>query len=816
MTLTRGRLRDEVKTRAGVSITGANITVRSPGTTTLWPVYAAESGGSALSQPISSDANGAYAAYAAPGKVDVFISGVPGMADMTLPNVIIPADPNEQVDKTNGTATGLTVTGGAWNGGTITGATFVSPVGLLTTSSTDTLTNKTLVSPVIRGAVQLRQTGPVMFDVDGYADAADLNADGTFKINVNSSYAWNLGLDALRAATISPGGFGWASGRGLRAGSSVYLIENTLKFIDLDSVTVTPAFPGMAINLYSGDGWAGPMGPDHTHLAPGHPDYDGTPAYLAGVAASLTQAQMAAKAPMVDCTGMKGVTVWGLQLQAQKVLDGSPAPTVRPAVGWLVAANQTYDTATAPTAWDRTNGNSGNNTFMSCGASGWTKYADWALIGTALTTLHACAGQSFSNEANSMSLYVGCTALNTSGDPDPAGTAFDSVWYPDDSTPATGQKRMLRIRTGQSAEDGGTSTEVVIIRSEFHDMFPNVAGNSDFPSDSSNAQTNKKRTILIHRVNGLRMLDVPISGSGIAQIELHGQSQNVHLDMCQNYNKGGSGARTNYFIRVMNVNNSNPIKGLTITNLMGTTAPQLGWIGCGTASADDSPAFVNLSVRDNNLTNGMPFFKTLGSYSGAAGTVNLTNSDIDLNGCSYEFGGSIGETVRMWNVPSGGEQWGTSGSNGTNRAKRHYTNGSERLYGPLTVDSGAIVASAGDVTGRHVTSNGAAIVTGDIALTGDWGSSGGTKSIISGNDMGFKFRVTASAGAVSANPVATITFKTAFANAPIAHVSLAVNGVLAPASVFWVEAASTLQITYLGTVTNGTTYDFRATLSAAA
>jgi hypothetical protein len=472
------------------------------------------------------------------------------------------------------------------------------------------------------------QRGPVVFDVEAYANASDLNADGTFENSTDASTAINLAAAAIRAETTGPtSGGGWTGGRVLRFNSPIYTISRTLNFTYLSSCSIVVNTPGSVANLYCGNSWAGP------------------PVGSAGDGVIT-----AAQSPMADCTGMANCTVVGLQLCAQTLLVGNPAPTTRPAVGWLVAATETYDGS-----WGGTNGDSNNNTFISCAGIGWAKYADWAFVGSVISTMHACGGQSYSNEQNSMSLYAGCVPLDTDGDPDTAGTAFDSPFYPNDGSPATDQKRMLRT------EAGGTMSELVIIRSEFHDMYPTLSG------VDPDVQTAKQRTMLFHRINGLKILDVPISNSGVSQIDLWGQCLNVDLEMTQNYNKGGSNARSNYFIRVMDCSDANPIKGLRWHNHMGGTAPQIGWIGSEAGAGNNAPCFFGMDVGGNVLGTSVPFFKTLGSYGGAAATVNLTNSVIDLCSTDVEFGGSIGPSVTFFNA---GDSFQYSSSGGTDNSTK--------------------------------------------------------------------------------------------------------------------------------------------------
>lgn len=711
------------------------ITVYEPGTTTpiSQTLYAGNTGGTTKTNPFTGGSDGSVEFFLDTAqRVKVRATGT-GLGTIDLDLESPQRDPSEEV-----TLTGTqTLTNKTLNSPTLNSPVINTPSGdVVSLTGTQTLTNKTLNSSqiedvVIAGIVKRRETGPMIFDVEGYADTDDLNADGTFKIDVDSAYAWNLAADAIRAATINPGGYGWASGRILRFNSPLYTIEHTLGFYDLSSTTVCSSTPGAIANLYCTDDWAGPP--------------TGSPAD--GV---LTAAQ----SPMIDAVGMANCTVVGIQLCAQKLLDGDPAPTTQPAVGWLIGASEAWNGS----AWGGTRGDSNNNTFQSCSTIGWTKYADWAFVGSVITHMIACGGQSYTNEDQSMSLYAGCVPLNTDGDPASAGTAFDSVWYPNDGSPTTNQRRLLRT------ELGGSMSELVIIRSEFHDMVPTIAADPD-------VQTNKKRTMLFHRINGLTLLDVPISNSGVAQIDFWGQCLNVDLGMTQNYNKGTSGARSNYFIRTMGVSDSNPLRGITWHNHMGGTGPQVGWIGCGGDSGNNAPKFDFMTTFGNVLDTSVPFFYTLSSYGGTSTTVNLTNSVLDLAGCGYQFGGSIGPSVVMYNV---GASEQVSGSGGFNRAKRYYADGTVRMYGGVTIDQGGLTVTAGGITatasdisaaagtvkGRKLNGqNTAAIAAADFGtINGNWGTSAAYTSA-QGTNVAGRVIITSGSGSISANPLITLTWK---------------------------------------------------------
>lgn len=257
----------------------------------------------------------------------------------------------------------------------------------------------------------------------------------------------------------------------------------------------------------------------------------------------------------------------------------------------------------------------------------------------------------------------------------------------------------------------------------------------------------------------------------------------------------------------MGFNDSNPIKGLRITNLLGTTAPQIGWVGAGTNSADDSPCFVYFNVHDNNMANTVPFFKTLASYSGAAGTVNLSYSDIDLVGCDYEFGGSLDDTSTLRNIGAS-EQWGTSGSNGTNAAARYYADGTVSFYAGVTTRTGNVTASTGHLTGRHVVGNGTTLVAGDFALNANWGTTGAV-SAVRGTDMACTFTVTPGGTGISNNPTVTLTFKHAFSATP--NVFAQMNaGTGAASTVVFINSVSTTSVVLqpLFTPTTAVPYTF--------
>ena len=71
--------------------------------------------------------------------------------------------------------------------------------------------------------------------------------------------------------------------------------------------------------------------------------------------------------------------------------------------------------------------------------------------------------------------------------------------------------------------------------------------------------------------------------------------------------------------------------------------------------------------------------------------------------------------------------------------------------------------------------------------------------------------MTAGAATFAANPQVVLTFKSAFASAPIADVTMFLNAVNS-GLIFWGESTTQLAITYVGTPTAAQTFDFRVHL----
>lgn len=675
----------------------------------------------------------------------------------------------------------------------------------VTLTGVQTLTNKTLPGAVltdaeienviIAGLVKRRETGPMIFDVEAYADPEDLNADGTFKINVDATYAINAATDAIRDVNTTAKiygdalEYGWAYNYILRFNSKVYSCHYTINGTGLQSTLICGQYPGAQITIYSTDSWAGA--------------YPGTPGY--GVLS-------ASQCPQWDGTKSGNCTFLGIGLNAMKLVDGTAAPTSAPGLSWLFASTEIYKTADSRWTGDplsATGGagaNSNNHTFVSCSGVGFNTYCDWSFINSVIHKLSRCGGQNFRNEDQAFSFHAGRRILDANGDPAAASTAiaataFDSPYYPNDATPVDGQERLCRNPIGVG--------NITVDNSEFHDMSPNMYQTA--------TQSAKKRTMLLDTTIGMTFLMCPISCSGVnGHFEFWGQVKSTTMDGVEVYDKAapfgdGYSGRANNFIYVREATLSLPVYGLRVHGLQGAGAPKNGWIGCSPSAGSNEPAFVELHWIENIMGtyNGTrpPFFKTLASYTSggaAAVKVNLASSTIDLQASGYEFGGSIGETVTLWN-PGASEQY-SSADGGTNRAKRYYADGSVRMYGPLTLD--------GDLLARHLRGSGTAIAASDLVnATTNWGvASANAATAIRGTDTALAFRITAgnSGGGPGANPTVALTFKSAFAVAPVAIVTVMRNsGGATAAPLYWAETTSGVSITYLGTPANGDTFDFK-------
>lgn len=134
MALSRGKITDVVFDRLGNAQAGASINVYAVGTTTPVNVYAAQAGGSPLTQPLSTDLDGTFEFWAAPGAVDVKMSGIPTLANATR-LYFVPAVIGELAPAADAVMTNATITGGL-----LTNVTFVSPTGVLTPASLANLT----------------------------------------------------------------------------------------------------------------------------------------------------------------------------------------------------------------------------------------------------------------------------------------------------------------------------------------------------------------------------------------------------------------------------------------------------------------------------------------------------------------------------------------------------------------------------------------------------------------------------------------------------------------------------------------------------
>lgn len=189
-------------------IPNASVTLYTAGTSTPLPetVYAGNTGGTTLTPPFQSDEYGAFEFYLASGKrVKVTVSDGVNTVTMDLEPVL--PDPSELVTTAGGvTVPNLTLTSPTINGGTLNSVTLVTPSGVVTPSSSDTLTNKTVQGGVL---VDSRFKGP-MHDLQAYID--DLGGgsgaiDGGVWTGADNSAA----LDACLAAALADGGWVFAN-----------------------------------------------------------------------------------------------------------------------------------------------------------------------------------------------------------------------------------------------------------------------------------------------------------------------------------------------------------------------------------------------------------------------------------------------------------------------------------------------------------------------------------------------------------------------------------------------------------------------------
>lgn len=527
------------------------------------------------------------------------------------------------------------------------------------------------------GQVNFRLEGAVIFDVEAYANASDLNADGTFKINVDASYAVNEAADAIRdiinTAKIFGNAveYGWPYNYVLRFNSKVYSCYRTINGTGLQSTLVCGAYPGAMVSIYSTDSWAGAA----------------SDAAGFGVLSS-------SQCPQWDGTKSADCTFLGIRLYSMKLVDGTAAPSAAPGLSWLFASTETYSTTDSRWTGDPLSSiggagaNSNNHTFVQCSGLGFNTYTDWSFINSVIHEMRRCSGQNFRNEDQSFSFHAGRRILDTNGDPAAASTAiastaFDSPYYPHDTTPTNGQERLCRNPIGAG--------NMLIAACEFHDMAPEMYETA--------TQSNKKRTMLLDGTIGMSFEMCPISCSGVnGHFEFWGQVKSTKMDGVEVYDKAASfgdgySGRANNFIYVREANLALPIFGLRVHGLQGSGAPKNGWIGCSSAAGSNEPAFVELRWTENVMGtyNGTrtPFFKTLATYTAggaAAVKVNLASSTIDLQGSGYEFGGSIGSDVELRN-PGASEQY-SSADGGTNTATKYYADGSVVFPGTLALGSG--------------------------------------------------------------------------------------------------------------------------------
>lgn len=184
-------------------VSGGTVYVYEVGTSTPVNVYAAQSGGSPLSQPLSSDSTGTFSFWTAPGPVDLVMSGT-GLAPVTR-TIMVPADPGELLSLEAAAAGYVATTGDQNIAGTktFTGG-VVLPSGTVMTLPTIT---------------DLRMKGP-QHDVLAYGapQATGINGGSGLWEGSDASAAFQSAHDAA----VADGGWVYFSG--------VYVFENPINW----------------------------------------------------------------------------------------------------------------------------------------------------------------------------------------------------------------------------------------------------------------------------------------------------------------------------------------------------------------------------------------------------------------------------------------------------------------------------------------------------------------------------------------------------------------------------------------------------------
>jgi hypothetical protein len=216
-------------------------------------------------------------------------------------------------------------------------------------------------------------------------------------------------------------------------------------------------------------------------------------------------------------------------------------------------------------------------------------------------------------------------------------------------------------------------------------------------------------------------------------------------------------------------------------------------------------------IRNANITT---LYTNTGS--GLVGTLNNIDSINNING-QLNVKGNVIQLDDFQRLQWGGANDFISG-NAASKQIFLYTDGKRRFYVDTSgshfrnsADNADVMTV--DLTGvaslkRIKASSGTALVAGDFALSGGWGSTAAV-SAITGTDQAFQFTVTPSGAGIGANPTITLTFKDGtWTSSPIAVVQRAGGSDATPSSIGLVATATTLTIAPVYTPVSGNTTIF--------
>lgn len=152
--MSRAYFRDDIVNQEGQPAANATVRVRQPGTTNpiADTIYAGDTGGTTLSQPLTAAANGRVLFYLdTPQRVDLFIQAA-GMADVTIPNVPIMPAPGDLVSVAGTqTLSNKTLSSPAINSPSVSGGAFSGPAITNPAISGGSLTGTAIVTPSLTG-----------------------------------------------------------------------------------------------------------------------------------------------------------------------------------------------------------------------------------------------------------------------------------------------------------------------------------------------------------------------------------------------------------------------------------------------------------------------------------------------------------------------------------------------------------------------------------------------------------------------------------------------------------------------------------------